>query len=452
MARVLLIQPNENINSEEKQTVYTPLSLVYLGTAIEDKHPVKIYDRNLNNSDEDFLKFLNSYQPQIVGLTSGISTMLFDLIHLGKIIREASPQAIIIVGGVAATSEPEIFLKEPYIDYVLRGEGEEAFLEFCDTFDKTPKKLGKLKNINNNPLKPFVDVNKLKLPNYGLLDIDKYEEFYVNLTRGCPGNCFFCYNSRMWGKEGKPFIRSYSIEKSLELFEEIVKKYKRKIFVIVDDNFVSFKNRCIDVCNFLSKYKVHIYAQTRADNLDDEILVSLKKAGCHTLLIGVESGSQRVLDFLKKGTTVEKNEEAIQLCKKHKMVANASLMIGLPTETLDELKETVRFVKRTKPDIANVHVYKPVPAPLFDYCIANNLLTKPKTIEEWANMEDIFHLNDSIKGIPKEELKKVLDELKNFQLYRRKIKRFFFWMGQGEFKYMIKSTKSFLKDRIINFK
>ena len=434
MANVLLIEPHENLNIDKKPTVFTPLSLVYLGTAIEEKHTVKIYDRNLDKSDSNFLKFFNDFKPQIVGFTSGMSTMLIDLMHLGKMIKKTSSNTIIIVGGVAVTSEPDIFLNEWYIDYILRGEGEEAFLEFCDTYDKNPKNLGKLDNINNNPTRPFLDMDNLKLPNYNLLDLDKYEEFYINLTRGCPGNCSFCYNSRMWGKNGKPFIRAYSIDRTLELFKEVVEKYKKRVFLIIDDNFVTLKSRCIAVCNLLSKYNVHFYTAARADSLDDEIMIALKKAGCHTLHIGIESGSQKVLNFLKKGTTIEKNRKAIQLCKKYKIISDASLMIGLPTETIEDLKETIKFVKKNKPDVANVHIYNTLPAPLFDYCVDMHLVNKPKTLKEWAGIGDIF------------QLKRALNELKKFRIYRRKINRFFFWISIGEFKYVEKMTKSFLKN------
>ena len=139
MAKVLLIQPHENIRNKEKEmNAHTPLGLIYLGTAIEHKHSIKIFDRNLHHKDKVLINFLKNYNPDIIGFSSLSSTMLFDLIFLGKLVKKEFPKTIVVVGGPQASLEPGCFLNEPYVDYVIRGEGEQAFLEFCDVFDKNP--------------------------------------------------------------------------------------------------------------------------------------------------------------------------------------------------------------------------------------------------------------------------------------------------------------------------
>lgn len=260
MAKVLLIQPHyDRRENRERPKPNLPLTLIYVGTAIEDKHQVKIYDRNLDLNDSHFLKFLKDYNPDIIGFTIMTAEMLFDFIYLGKLIKKEIPEKIIIAGGVHPSIEPDSVLNEPYVDYILRGEGEEAFLEFCDTFDKNPKKLKTLRNINHNPLRPFIDMNKMKFPNYGLVDLKKYGVFYLSLSRGCPGSCTFCYNPKMWGIKGKPYIRAYNAEKSIQLTRLLAEKYKIKLFSIIDDNFMPFKSRAIEICNLLAKYKVHFF-------------------------------------------------------------------------------------------------------------------------------------------------------------------------------------------------
>jgi len=449
MTKVLLIQPHQDIKNKEGGGVaFTPLSLVYLGTVIEDRHQIKIYDRNLNNNDEVFLKFLKEYNPDIVGLTSVVSTILFDVMHLGKLIKEVLPKTIIVVGGVHATVDPDSVLNEPYVDYIIRGEGEEAFLEFCDTFEKNPKELKKLKNINKNPLRPLVDINKLKLPNYKLLDLDKYEQFYINLTRGCVGNCSFCYNVQMWGKDCKPFVRSYSIEKTIELMKKIVEEYKIKNFHIIDDNFLFFKTRCIEVCNFLKKYDVNFYTVSRADSINDEVLNALKDAGCHTISIGVESGSQKMLDLLDKKITVEQNINAIKLCKKHKIKCHATFMIGLPTETVEELNKTINFIKKYNPDVPDMHMYNPLPAKLFEYCISKGLLKRPVTLEEWAKHGGVWGaFKNNVSEIPEQKLKEAIEQIQHFQFFRKKIKRAVFWIRRGEYEYVFKKVREVFNRR-----
>jgi anaerobic magnesium-protoporphyrin IX monomethyl ester cyclase len=446
MAKILLIQPNEDIRDRNRKTItFTPLSLIYLGTAIEDKHTIKIYDRNVNNNDQDFIKFLKEYNPQIVGLTSVVSTILFDVIHLGKLIKKILPESTIIVGGVHATIDPDSLLNEPYVDYVLRGEGEEAFLEFCNTFDKNPAKLKTLKNINKNPIRPFVDLNKLKLPNYNLLDLDKYQKFFVNLTRGCIANCSFCYNVQMWGKNCNPFVRAYSTENTIELMRRVVEEYKRKNFHIIDDNFLFFKSRCIEVCKFLEKYKVGFYACSRADSINDEILIALKKAGCHTIAIGIESGSQKMLDLLNKKVTLEQNINAIKLCKKYEIKGDALFMIGLPTETVTELNETIKFIKKYDPDVANMHIYNPMPAKLFDDLILKGRIKKPTTLEEWANHGGLWvAFNNNVSEIPEKKLREAIKEIERFHFLRKKIKRTLFWIRKGEYDYVLRKMKEIL--------
>lgn len=441
MAKVLLIQPNQDIRDKTKKEAFTPLSLLYLATAIEDKHSVRIYDRNLYDSDKRFKDFLNKYEPSIVGFTSMASSALFDIMHLGTLIKKISPETIIVIGGVHATCEPDSLLGEPYVDYVIRGEGEEAFLEFCEISDKDRGKLKKILNVNKNSLRPFINMDKLKSPNYGLLELEKYDEFYISLSRGCIGNCTFCYNSEIWGIKGRPFIRSYSTEKAIELFKQVIEKHNRRIFHIVDDNFLFFKNRCIEICKFLEKYKLHFSLSGRVDNIDDEVLIALKKAGCNSIAMGIETGSQKMLDFLRKGVTVEQNIKAIKLCKKHKIDCDANLIIGLPNEDLDDLKATINLIKTYKPDVVNVHRYTPIPSKLFDYCVSKKLLEKPKDLEEWSRCGDLNknQFGKNFSKISEERLKEAFDELSNFRVYQRKFKRLIFWMKKGELRHIIKT-------------
>jgi radical SAM superfamily enzyme YgiQ (UPF0313 family) len=450
MAKVLLVQPHIDIRKPQVlENAPLPINLVYVGTAIEDKHQVKIYDRNLIPGDNEFLDYVKNYSPDIIGLNSITSEMLFDLMHLGKMIKSNFPKIIILVGGVHATIEPDSILNEPYIDYILRGEGEAAFLEFCDTFDKNPKKLKKLKNVNKNPLRPFVNMDDLKLPNYDLVDIKKYGIFYVNMSRGCPGDCSFCYSPKMWGINDHPHIRAYSLEKTKLLFKELIEKYNVKVFSIVDDNFVPFKSRAIEICRFLEGYKLHFFCFGRADYVNDEILRALKKAGCHTIQIGIESGNQRVLDFLNKKVSVQQNIEAIKCCKRNGITLDASCMAGITSETIEELKDTVNMIKTYKPDIVNMKVFNPMPGTkLFDYCIQKGLFQKPKTLEEWAlwtgGMTSVYH---NTSEIPDDTLTKTVEEMWMTGFYKNKIKRFIYWMRIGEYGYVLKSMKRIFEVR-----
>lgn len=450
MAKVLLVNPHNDIREgKERIQPPIPLNLIYVGTFIEDKHSIKIFDRNLNLNDEYFIKFLEEYNPDIIGFGLTTSEVLFDFIHLGRLIKKEFPKKIVIAGGVHPTIEPDSILSEPYVDYIIRGEGEEALLEFCDTFDKNPPKLKKLKNINKNPLRPFINMEKIKLPNYNLVDLKKYDTFYLSLSRGCPGNCTFCYSCKMWGVNGKPFIRAYSKEKAIQAVMQLVEKYQIKTFSIVDDNFIPFKQRAIEICHLLEKYKVHFFCFGRADYVNDEVLSALKKAGCHTVQIGIESGSQRILDLLDKRINVKQNYDAIMCCKRNEIVCDASFMIGLPTETVDDVKKTEEFIKMAKPDLVNLKIFLPLPGTeLFDYCVTKGLIDKPKTLEEWGNwMGNMAIVNHNVSEISDAELLRLANKFKKIGLYKYRVKRFIYWVKIGEYRYLAKTIIKKLKKR-----
>ncbi len=446
MAKILLIEPNDDLKNKDfmKDRINTPINLVCLGTAIEDKHKVKIYDRNIYPNDEDYIEFLKEYNPDIIGITSMTSPMLCDVIHLGKLTKNILNKVTIIVGGVHASIEPESFLKEPYIDYVLRGEGEEAFLEFCDVFDKDKSKLKKLKNINLNPLRPFVDMSKLKIPNYKLLELEKYDHVYVLLSRGCTGNCTFCCSTRTWGM----CVRSYTTPQIIEFFEELIEECKIKTFSIVDDNFISNRSQALEICKYLKGKGVHFFCLARADSVNDEILKALKDAGCHTLNLGIESGSQRILNFLGKRISVQQNINAIQACRRNGITCDANFMVGLPTETVEELNMTRDFAQKYKPDIPNAKIYLPLPgAPLFDYCVSRGLTKKkPKTLEEWIDWIGSFltiKVKHRVSEIPEEYIIKTIREIISIGFHRNKIRRLFYLLSVGDFKHILKSSKRF---------
>lgn len=449
MARVLLVQPHRDIrlNSEEKYAI--PSTLIIVATAIKDKHSVKIYDRNIERDDSKFFDYLKEYNPDIVGFTAMTSAMLLDIIHLGPLIKEQNKKIIIVVGGVHPTIEPDSVLNEKYVDYIIRGEGDEAFLEFCDTFDKNPKRLGKLKNINKNALRPLIDMSKLKFPDYSLIDLEKYGQVFIMTSRGCPGDCTFCYNAKMWGKNGHPFVRMYDTEKTKQFLKEAIEKYNIREFTIGDENFTTFKTRAIEICKFLKKNynkKVNFFVFSRADFVDDEILQALKKAGCSGLQFGSESGSQRVLDFLNKKISVEVQGKAFELCRKNKIFSDASFMVGIPTETIEEAKMTERFINKYRPDLADVKIFNPMPGSLiFDNLVKEKIIKKPKNLEEWADWSGNWSIiKHNYSNIPDNLLLEIATKLWNYRYYSTRIRKALYWIRRGQLKNVIKKTRNLI--------
>jgi radical SAM superfamily enzyme YgiQ (UPF0313 family) len=441
MAKVLLVQTRYERKIEDQiEKPGIPANLLWLASAIEHKHPVKIYDRNIKITDKEFIEFVKSYNPNIIGFTTMTSPLLYDLIHLGNLIKKEFPQIMIVAGGVHATIEPDSLLSEPYIDYILRGECEEAFLEFCNVFDKNPKKLGKIKNVNHNPLRPFLKMEDIKLPNYNLINPRDYGQFFISTSRGCPGKCSFCFNIDMWGDHGNSCVRIYSLEKVKQLLIEVIEKQKVREFTIADENFVTFKKRCIEICRFLKeKYngKINFNIFARADFFDDKVAAALKEAGCHSVQFGTESGNQRVLNFLNKNITVEKQAEAYKICRRHGLFSNPSFMIGIPTETTEEMNDTIRFIKIYKPDVVGLGIFNPLPgSAIFNELVKAKKIKKPKTLLEWADWStsNFLVLKHNLSEIPDDILWEAANEMWRYRYPVRILKKMIYWISRGQIK------------------
>ena len=384
MSKILLIQPHENIKANRHTNNLTmPLGLIYIGSMLKHHgHNVRIFDRNRSSSD-NFLKNLLKKEYDFVGISSYTGKMLYDSIHVSKIVKGNS-NSIVVWGSFHPTSVPETTIKEPFVDHIIRGEAEDVFLEMINLHEKR-KDFSKLKSVDLNPPAPCPDIDKLPQIDYSLIDVNKYPNFYISTSRGCPYRCTFCYNS--YGSQSMQPYRSLSFEKSMNLIESLVSKYKKRTFTIVDDNFPSDRKRLKKMSYEMKKLDTRFDICCRANYTDMETLSHLKRAGCWQMQIGIESGSQKILNFLKKGTTVKMNAEAIKNCRKAGILSHCSFMIGIPTETIEDLKLTEKFIQTHKPDLGGAGIYYPFPkTKLWDYCKEKGFIKEPKTTEEWADI------------------------------------------------------------------
>ena len=425
------------------------------GVFEKEGYSVEVYDP-LPYEEYDIERKIVDFKPDIVGFSSMTSSMLLDIIQLGPLIKEKNKDIILVVGGVHATVEPESFLNEPCIDYVIRGEGESAFLEFCDIFDKNKKELKNLKNVNKNELRTSINLNQLENPDFNLIDIRRYVNIWISTSRGCPGDCSFCYSKKMWSINNSPCVRFLNSEKVKEILKDLIENHKITEFLIADDNFTTHKKRCLDICDFLyNEYngKITFYVQVRTDFVDKEIFDALKKAGCKYVQFGCESGSQKVLDILNKGVTVEKQGESIILARKNKVFNYDSFMLGIPGETIEDLKKTVQFIKKYKPDVVTPFIFHPLPGTfIFENLIKEGKIKKPSSLADWALWNDNWLpvngiIEKNYSEIPNELLLKTIQELWKYRFYRTKIKRLIWWLKRGKIKRIVKNIKVMVKHR-----
>ncbi len=253
------------------------------------------------------------------------------------------------------------------------GEGEETFKELLDRIgDKSQlRKVPGLvfknggKNINTGLRLPIKNLDEIPFPTRHLVPYLRYTSLLgkksvvtsIFTSRGCPFNCSFCDRRHL----GKVF-RARSAKNVVDELEECTKMGIYE-FLFYDDTFTVNKTRVIDICNEIIKRNLDIAwdIRTRVDIVDGEIIRHLKKAGCQGIHYGVEAGTEKILKVLNKGITINRVKEAFDLTKKYKIPILAYFMIGNPTETIDDIYTTFKFMKSLNPDYVHITILTPFP-------------------------------------------------------------------------------------------
>lgn len=393
--KVLLIFPG---GAERKPRI--PFSVIVLASYIR-KHGFSpdILDTRI----KDYKK-INYSNYLAVGISSKTGEQLKWAVKIAKYIRKKS-KVPIIWGGPHVSAYPIQTCKSKLADIVACSEGEESLLEILRTLEKNPENPNfqdirgivykKNDKIIMNKERPFIDMNKLELPAYDLVDLNDYQDSLNYLTietsRGCPHRCSFCYvhefHRRRW--------RIKSIDKIINEINRLIDIYNIKSFFICDDNFFADKKRVIDFSKRIVSLKkgIRFFTQGRADywaDFEEEELNVLRKAGFEFIAIGAESGSQRVLDIINKDITVEDILKATKNCVRHNIRPVLSFIIGLPGEKKEDLIKTLDLyiiLKKmsNKIEINGIYLFTPYPGtPIYKEAVKSGY--KPKnSLEEWAD-------------------------------------------------------------------
>jgi len=364
--KVLLINPPIRLSHPPSSF---PHGIGYIAAVmLKEGYEVKILDINGYRYDKEKVKqllnkFLIEEGISIVGIGCLITCYNYVkwLIQTIKIIK---PKTKVIVGGGLGTSIPKMVIDKLNADIAVIGEGEYTMLELMDVFNekkkinsvggiyykeggrilKTPLR-GRITNIDDLPLPPwhlfpmevylkntFVEIPK------DTLSISGYSMSIVS-GRGCCYHCAFCFDALGHSRTLR------SVEKVIEEVILLKKKYRVTYFTFTDPCFVIDKDWVNRLCDEIIKRKLDIKWITsgRVNLIDEELLRKMRAAGCLTLNYGVETGSQKILDSMKKGTTVEQAYKTVALTRKVGLKDWYNLMMGFPEETEEDLEQTIKF-------------------------------------------------------------------------------------------------------------
>ena len=353
---------------------YVPIGLAYLAAVIEKNgYELAVIDCPATGMDHYKLKRkLVAFKPNLIGVTSMTPTIK-SAFQSARSAREACPDATIVIGGPHATfMDAQILNNEGAIDVVVRGEGEETFLELAQTATDS-RNFRDVKGITfrngegtfRTPDRPAIqNLDDLPYPAYNRFTLEKYllygKLFLPIITsRGCPFQCKFCIESQVLGKE----YRVRSPKNVVDELEHLKSVYGADSFSFFDDTLTVDRDRILKICEEIKARKIGTPwdCQTRVDLVSKEILMKMRESNCQQVFFGVESGCQGILDAVKKLTTVEQNERAIRMAKEAGLFVSISIIVGYPGETKDMLKQTLDFIRRAEPDDVYLCVATPYP-------------------------------------------------------------------------------------------
>jgi magnesium-protoporphyrin IX monomethyl ester (oxidative) cyclase len=408
-----------------------PLGLAWIASVLERRgHEVKIVDSpTLGLSIGDFVKIVESWSPDVVGLSSLTPTIRLAY-KAAKAVKAVDEDIKVVVGGVHATFMWREVLEEcPYVDYVVLGEGEETMSQLIEALEKEARPRGisgiALRNesgeaVMTGPWRP-VDLERLPPPARHLLPMDRYTVFdkpvrvvHIMASRGCPYGCIFCATSYYFGRR----VRFRRVEQVLDEMAECTDKYKTKTFAFTDDE-LTINRRWFD--SFLKGLRergldIRWTCGSRVDSVDERLLARMFSSGCTTIYFGVESGSQETIDKIGKRIDLRQAEKVFEAIRKVGGSAVATFILGFPWETVDDMKKTIKFALKLDPDYAQFTYATPYPGtPLYEMAKEHDLIVD----HDWSHYTTVrpvmrgFHFGiEEVEALFKEAYTKFYVRLK----------------------------------------
>ncbi len=383
--KLLLSYPNQRWEKEDITTTWnlSPSVLCLLAEMVKDEVDVKIVDAQFYDlSVEDFKKEVRDYQPDYVGISVLTSEYENTLDISVQAVKEINPDIINIVGGVHATIEYKKVMENPNVDYVVRGEGEYTiqtlirYLTGASTELPTQglvyRKEGKLE-VQNQTFVP--DLAKLPWPDYSLVKFEdylntgarsgplrapEYPAFRLLVTRGCPVGCSFCQVEFISGKQ----TRTRDPEDIVNELIFLKEKYGIKALIFEDDNISIIRSFFIQLLKLMIEKELNLKFIIQAFaifTITDEMLDLMVKAGCQGINIAIETGSQRVMtEIVTKPIQLKGIPEKVKMVQDRGLFVLANFIVGYPSETWNEILETISFAEHCGADYVKIFVAVPL--------------------------------------------------------------------------------------------
>jgi len=433
---VVLIQPRTG--SWDYLGARIPEGLLGIASIpVKEGYNVTVIDQRVENDWEEKLKTALKANPIVVGTTAMTGPQIKHSLEISKIVKEFNKDIPVMWGGMHPTMQPHQTLGVKEVDIITTGEGELTFAELVHTLERNGD-LGKVKgiwfkkdgkvmineprpNIKNLDELPDLPYHLVDLKNYYAVDFRGKPSIILTTSRGCPYRCTFCIDPAVH----KNTWRAYSSDRVIEKMRHIIDTYGIKDFFFQDDNFGTDPNRVKEILRGIIREFDDVAWGTlgiRADaicRMDEEYQELLVKSGCKNIDVGVESGSPRMIELMKKDENVEHFIQANRIMAKLGIVTKYTFILGFPTETEDDIKLSKKLALTLMRENENAYCL------FFTFCpylgteawelSVKNGFKPPATLDEWANFDFDGWTKNAPAWLDKKRLK-IIDNI-NFTSY-----------------------------------
>jgi radical SAM superfamily enzyme YgiQ (UPF0313 family) len=409
-------------------------------------------------SDESMRERIRSFAPRIVGISSLFELDELETLRLAQIVKSISKEIVVVIGGLDAGVRYREFLGSDSVDMVVRGDGEETFLDILEHLEGalpltgvpgTCERLESGEVRKNAPRIPKVPFDEYPYPardivppeHYYGLSVQKkafplsreYPRFLIQASRGCTLRCAFCDIVAVQDK-----WRAHSPEYVVNEMQYLIENYGAREFSFVDDNFMLRTKWVREIFEIILKRKlkvsIEIQPGTAVWALNEEIIDLMIDAGIYRVLLPVESGNPEIIKFIKKPVNLEKTVKMIDYCNRKGLYTHAHLIIGFPFETRDDMEKTFEWARTSGLDAVKYFVAEPMKgARMYPIYEENNWLSQENSSKRWRT--EHFTLDELLQ----------ISELEGKKYLKRRI--LFYLNILNVIRYLVPKLSSFTKLR-----
>jgi anaerobic magnesium-protoporphyrin IX monomethyl ester cyclase len=381
-----------------------PLAVLALAAVLEGREEYQIIDGNL---DEDPLRtivsLIDSHPVELLGVSAMPGPQMVAAMEVSREVRRLRPQIKIVWGGYFPSIYPDAALNARYVDFVVRGQGEETLLELIDAL-RGKRSFDSILGLSNkdafqlhrsNPERPMKGPDNFPWSPFHRLPVERYlrPSFFGKRTAvhhasiGCPFNCSFCGVHAAYGREE----RMESPKRTVAILTHLVSQYGADSVQFYDMNFFLREDHACELAELLAPLNLRWWCEARVDIMSrysDKTMTAIKRAGCAMIFFGAESGSDSVLKEMQKGITTEQTLTMARRTRQFGIIPEFSFVVGNPKDPEHDTRETLRFIRKLKwinPDSEIiVQHYTPTPQRGSMYGDVDEKISFPDTPAEWA--------------------------------------------------------------------